>query len=318
MPLFWLRAAAAYSAILVVLAVAPSPPVNLPDLLSHALASAVQALLFHQVLAPLASPLGSIAGAWLASTALGAGTEVIQLVIPWRTAELKDILADAGGAGAVLMSLLVVRRALGLVRRVAETAGVGPSSGAGSRCELMRDSSRVDRCECLHCRESIRAGATRCPHCMAWQSRWAGDSQNPRLELALLTSGVAVVALIVGGMYASEGKSRKPDERASFDASCLNVTGVRPVLVGASDRRMLAVVGTLKNRSTTAWRDPYLQVECVDRKGNVVETFSSRALNFVVPAKGIGTFKVVETMPLKDPSESFRCTVEVRWANRAE
>ncbi len=50
-----------------------------------------------------------MAAAWLAATAYGALIEVLQMPLPYRSAQWGDLAMDAGGAGAGLLVLLVLR-----------------------------------------------------------------------------------------------------------------------------------------------------------------------------------------------------------------
>lgn len=105
-----------YSATLVVLAMIPRPPAFVPDIVAHGAASGIQALLLYWVAASLLSPIGSVATAWLGATAFSGFTEVLQYLLPPRTAEFKDLASGMVGASAMLVALLVARRSLGILR----------------------------------------------------------------------------------------------------------------------------------------------------------------------------------------------------------
>jgi VanZ family protein len=84
--------------VIVVLSLQPQPelPAGLSDKLLHFIAYAVMAAMaagFCHVPRRLA--------AWAVVTvALGGAVELAQGLLPWRSAELADLAADAGGAGA--------------------------------------------------------------------------------------------------------------------------------------------------------------------------------------------------------------------------
>lgn len=316
-PAIPLLVCAAYSVTLVVLSVMPRPPAVVPDTVAHGAATGIQAVLFYWLGASLLSPVGAMATAWLGATAFAGLTEALQYLMPPRTAELGDLASGMVGASAMLVGVLLVRRALGAARGVLRKepleSGVPPASeGAGAA----PDGGATPHL-CVHCREPIRPGATRCPRCLAWQSRWAGDSQNPRLELALLVGGAAVVALLAAWLY-WVGASRTSPAPRGYVAGSIAVVEVNPEPLTTHGRNSLVIRGTAKNLSTAAWRDPYLQVECFDRNGVAIETFTARAPGFVVPPSGIAAFKVVEASPLRDPAGYVRCRVEVKWAVRAD
>lgn len=310
-------ACTAYSAALIGLSVIPHPPSLLPDFVAHAAASGIQAVLLYWVAASLLSPLGSIAAAWLGATAFEGFNEVLQHLLPPRTAELKDLVSGMVGAGVMLAGVVMARRTIGVLRTVSmkgETGDRGASGAAGP--SLSAEGEREPSC-CMHCREPIQPGATRCPRCLAWQSRWAGDSQSPRLELALLVGGVALVALLGAWLY-WVGSSRVREAPRGFVRGSIVVVEASPVRPGSGERKGLAVVGIVKNTTATAWRDPYLQVQCFDREGKAIETFPARASGLVIPASGRAPFRVFEPTPLGDPAEYGSCKVDVTWAVRAE
>ncbi len=168
---------------------------------------------------------------------------------------------------------------------------------------------------CIYCRESIKPGARRCPHCQSWQSRWAADSANPRLELTLVAVGLVVLAGLVL-VWALGGLDRSAAEAQADPAIDLMVTeaSVVPGEPGAGAR--LAVVGTIVNQGEIGWRSPYLQVELYDETGALVDNFSARAGALFIPAHSESTFKVVDRVNLREPSQYARCEVSVRWADR--
>lgn len=309
--------ATAYSAALVALAVIPHPPPLLPDVVAHAVASGIQAVLLYQVAAGLLSPLGSIAAAWLAATAFEGLNEVLQFFLPPRTAELQDLVSGMIGAGVMLAGVVMTRRAVGVFRAVSTKGTTEGPAGTAAEGPGPLAEGEPGQPRCLHCREPIHPEATRCPRCLAWQSRWAGDSQSPRLELALLVGGAAVVALLAFWLY-GVGAPRTREAPKAFVRGSIVVVEAAPVRLESGDRRGLAVVGTVKNATATAWRDPYLQVQCFDREGKAIETFPARAGGLVVPASGRAPFKVVEPSPLREPAVYAACKVDVTWALRAE
>ena len=306
-----------YSVALAALGVMQQFPAVVPDTVGHATASGIQAVLFYWLGASLLSSVGALAAAWLGATAFAGLTEVFQYLMPPRTAELGDLVSGMVGAFAMLVGVLLVRRTIGAARGVSrkgqlengitpssEAAGTAPDGGTGPH-------------SCVHCREPIQPGAMRCPHCLAWQSRWAGDTQNPRLELALLVGGATVVALLAAWLYWVGSPSMRPPPRGYVPGS-ITVLEVTPEPLTTRGRNSLAILGTVRNLSVAAWRDPYLQVECFDRSGAAIETFTARASGFVVPPSGVAAFKVVEASPLQDPAEYVRCRVQVQWAVRAD
>ena len=314
---FPLLAAGAYTVLLGFLSVVPRPPALVPDSWAHGAATAIQAALFYAAAAPFLSPLGSLVSAWLGTVVFSGLYEFLQYLFPPRTPELRDLVSGALGAALALCGVVLAKRCLSFERSLRVNTG-----SSGNTAEPARESSGVAEIppagpSCIHCREPIQPGAARCPRCLAWQSRWAADAQNPRLELLLLLVGTALV-VAVALWLARVGTVQKPAANPKFTEGAIVVLEASPVAFGSGERRGLAVVGRLSNSTSTAWRDPYVQVECYDGEGRVTEAFATRVTSLVVPSFGRGVFKVIEPNPLRDPKESVRCSVEVRWAARAE
>ena len=106
-----------YAALLVVLAVVPSPaPYVAPgvsDSVLHAAGYGVLALLVAWSAQPSLSDLfrTAIAGA-AGAVLLGVATELLQGLVPWRSAELRDVRSDLIGAVLGVFVWLVASRAL--------------------------------------------------------------------------------------------------------------------------------------------------------------------------------------------------------------
>lgn len=104
----------------------PASRIDRVDLIGHLLASALLAALLSEWLTGRPSLRRStLAGAALAA-ALGVVIEAIQLLVPQRSAEIADLVADLVGAGAGAWAYGIVRARLGdvviLVRAVAVVA----------------------------------------------------------------------------------------------------------------------------------------------------------------------------------------------------
>ena len=103
--------ALSYAALLAGLAVLPSVPAGgfaVSDKLAHAVAYGGQAAVLLWAIGDLLPRPRAAVVAWLGAVAVGAGTEVLQLLAPPRRAEFGDLVADAAGAAVVLGAVLVV------------------------------------------------------------------------------------------------------------------------------------------------------------------------------------------------------------------
>jgi len=160
---------------------------------------------------------------------------------------------------------------------------------------------------CMHCLEAIRKGARRCPHCRSWQSRWAADAQNPRIELLVLVLAVvAAVGLLAAWMHLSNERFQRGDA-----ASAIEIVESRVVPQNGS----LAVIGTVRNLTSVHWRNIYFNAECFDSDGELIDTFDIRSPYLVLTPDDEASFRGVYRQPLHVPSLYHRCSVEVRWAD---
>lgn len=318
LPSFPLVAAAGYSTFLVVLAVAPDVSSLLPDRAAHAGAAALQAVLLYWVLAGRFSRFGAAAAAAIAAVAFEGINELLQWFSPPRTAEAEDLFAAVTGVGVAFVGISSVRLLLGSLRassgiRALEARRVVSTGSSTSVKDADPDPDR-----CLHCREPIQRGATRCPACLAWQSRWAADSQSPRLEVGLIIVAGALAAAI--GAWLFWGGPRQADrvKPRGFEPGVIEVVDAQVVPVNLGGQSGVAVLGSMRSSSPVAWRDPYVQIDMLDHDGRLLETLSARPVGVVVLAFGTAHFRVVESQPVRPTEDYARCRVEVRWATRAE
>jgi len=107
----WIVANVAYATILVVAAVTsdlPGPARQVPDVVSHAVAYGIQAMLLYALLMDGLPHRAALLCAWCGAIAFGLLTEGLQALHPIRTTELKDIAANACGATVATVALALV------------------------------------------------------------------------------------------------------------------------------------------------------------------------------------------------------------------
>ncbi len=104
---------AAWGGLLVVGSVVPTPAgleTGVSDTFLHGALYGVLALLVFWSYLPVWGPNGAGLAGFLGTVTLGGFTEALQSLVPWRSAEAGDLVADAVGAGvAVALALLAVR-----------------------------------------------------------------------------------------------------------------------------------------------------------------------------------------------------------------
>jgi hypothetical protein len=166
---------------------------------------------------------------------------------------------------------------------------------------------------CIHCREPIRPGATRCPSCLSWQSRWGADSRNPGLEIALVGGLVVAMATMVSAWAFLTGTDTAETHTGNRAAS-LEVVETDLEIVGRGGNRYIVVVGTVRNQSHVALRNIYFYVQFLDASGNTIDSFHTRLNSMVVPAGSEAPFKLEDKSPLTDVEKYASCSVEIRLA----
>jgi hypothetical protein len=170
---------------------------------------------------------------------------------------------------------------------------------------------------CLHCLEPIAPGARRCPHCLSWQRRWAGDSQNPLLELIVVAVGLLVVAAVIV-LWLASGPQELPPERTAAELAELVVSDAEILAPEGGDRSFVAVLGRVENHGQSTWRNLYFRVDLLDSDGRLVDTFNGRAYSLVLEPGAEQPFKVADYAPIHDLDAYDGCRVEVTWAQRVE
>ncbi len=90
--------------------------IGVSDTLLHGTLYGVFALLACWSLMPALGPVAAGPAALGVTLLFGGLTELLQLAVPWRSAEVRDLLADGLGAAVGVALLLLAHRARGAVR----------------------------------------------------------------------------------------------------------------------------------------------------------------------------------------------------------
>ena len=166
---------------------------------------------------------------------------------------------------------------------------------------------------CLHCREPIVQGARRCPACLSWQTRWAADSQNPRLELGLVVVLATVLALVVGAWaMRGSGNGVNGNSDAGYDQLIVKDVELWPRV--EESYTSLTVVGVVENPTETAFTNVFFYVKFFDAEGHVIDSVSPRDYAIVVPAGGSARFKVVDRWLIHQLEDYVSVEAELTWA----
>jgi hypothetical protein len=147
---------------------------------------------------------------------------------------------------------------------------------------------------------------------LSWQSRWAGDSQNPRLEIVL---GLAAATVVVGLLVVWAMTRDAPPPSTEPSVADLEVVTAEVRVAAVPDRRRVAVVGEVVNHGELGRKNVFFQVECFDREDRRIDAFPARLYALVLPPGETTRFKLIEDDPLAASETYERCEVEVRWAD---
>jgi hypothetical protein len=138
---------------------------------------------------------------------------------------------------------------------------------------------------CSSCREAITAGARKCPHCHAWQSRFAVWFHRLAPFLAFLPL-VFLVLIFRDGFRSSANFSAYRDSLIVVKSTAHYSDAAEKC--GA----MISVIGTIRNNSDVPWKDLYLEVRYFDSAGTMVDTQSAEQYDLLIPAGGEVAFRV--------------------------
>ena len=172
-----------------------------------------------------------------------------------------------------------------------------------------------DPATCLHCLEPMRPGARRCPKCLSWQSKWAADSQNPRLEVAIIVIGIGLLAAMLLVLLQQQNREIEPAEGITRGFEALVVDEVECVPVQYEIYRYVSVVGKVENPTGTEFSGPFFYVRFYDDSDVLIDVVSLRDYALVIPANGSARFKIGDRWLTRDADEYARCEVELTWAS---
>ena len=106
---------------------------------------------------------------------------------------------------------------------------------------------------CPFCREPVKVGAKKCPHCHQWQGRWA-FAYHPPVMLALLMIPLWALFAITG---------QQVDTRESFanyrDQIAVVESAMHYQPTDENCGPTISVIGKVKNDSDVGWQDIYLE-----------------------------------------------------------
>ena len=165
---------------------------------------------------------------------------------------------------------------------------------------------------CPLCAETIKTAAKVCPHCRRWQKKWS--LQNPQIGLTLY----ALICFAVFGCLATfVDKLFGPKEEFAIYRNDITVVSSQfsHRVSGSESNIYFTVVGTLTNQSNIAWKDAMVEVQFLDKTGQLIDVIKANADygGVVILPHGEVAFKV-EGKAARPVSDYVAHKAVVRWA----
>lgn len=143
-----------------------------------------------------------------------------------------------------------------------------------------------DVSECRHCKQEIRAGAAKCPHCLGWQSKWMPEPQSPRGSFLML--GVVLLFIVPLFLFLNNLLFFDPDP--GLDQ--LVITESEMHHSASESRNFLSIVGKLRNAGRKALKNPHFEVQFFSADGKLIDSLASNSYDLIIPAQSEVSFKV--------------------------
>ena len=139
---------------------------------------------------------------------------------------------------------------------------------------------------CPFCREPVKAGAKKCPHCHQRQGRWA-FLYHPAAMVALLMVPFVGFSLITRHEFGTKENFSKYRDQILVRESSMHYSA-------ADDKcgPTISVVGTIRNNSAITWKDVYLEARYFDAGGKMIDTNGAQQYGLVIPPHGDVAFRI--------------------------
>lgn len=172
----------------------------------------------------------------------------------------------------------------------------------------------MEKTHCKYCLEEIQAEAKKCPHCQGWQTKF--DPQNPKVGLYLSLVIIALIPILLAPLL-FEIYSDDPKDDVDTSLKSLEVISSSLKTFECEGTKCLAIVGIIENTSDQVWNNVFFHVDFYDSNDQLIDTFSDRDSDIVIPARSKTTFRVVR-IATNERSAYSSHKVSIRWAKTLE
>jgi len=163
--------------------------------------------------------------------------------------------------------------------------------------------------ECRYCKELMKEGAKKCPHCQQW-AKWY---QNPQTMQVFM--GFLVIPLMFLFMFLFFRQILPKHEFVDYPDS-LSVTSSSFSYIQTDKGPFITTVGTVKNTSGVPWADLVIEVRYYDVQKRLIDVVSEKHYYIVVLPHSESAFRVRGAASRKS-EEYASAVVVIKWANEA-
>ena len=159
---------------------------------------------------------------------------------------------------------------------------------------------------CFLCRTPIDVDAKKCPHCWAFQARWKNLEGSPW--------GAGAFLLMILGVFGSAAYGALTRPVFETHAAALTAEASRIDVIETPKGPQVSCLVRIRNATEHRWRDFSFEVRLLDTNGVLVDTYTARERNLLVPAKGDANLRVRGPASL-DAGAYTRCEPVVQDAH---
>jgi hypothetical protein len=139
---------------------------------------------------------------------------------------------------------------------------------------------------CRACKSPIEPGASKCPHCLAWQSRLLPDPQSPRGVVVLLAPFLMFIVLLV--IFTSSKLEIVGPQLADFEI----VESEMSFSECCGGNHFIGVVGRLRNSGGVSGKAPHFEASFYNADGELVDSVADHSYSLIIAPQDEATFRV--------------------------